>query len=484
FCIVCGTSTRKIPRRRIAKKEPTKKEIRNKNKKSKFKIPDKFAIPDVSCLILPEKDEYHGAKNPYHQVNAVKYLETHYPIYVKKKFGAKGRVQYFPADKREDGIYDLLHDEKDEILSFIFETQPNLTKIEGRKVDKRVILRHCPEKAEGQYFLMPETFAIYEDVPNRNLYYRLVSAIPEIISDDRALKHTVEFRKNLDMLIRMQYNDSSIKFSLTSDVQEFISKQETLLYTNSVLGAINGLNTRLAGLENGIHTRFDSLEEKLYPMLDEIINKMPESKVFVNAAYAGSGLKKYLDSNKEVLKAIQKLTKKTKNVEKAVELLADRALAKELQYSINLEGGTEDRETYIVGRPFNAEIAINPKIKIEVGKVESTLPINSAWYGEKEKEIKKNKAYIKEDLAPGMQCTIELEINPPKQVKPLILKIHCRAKMSGEYYPVTIITQTLPIKVGRIKWIKIKKALKTALKKGVGFVIPKISDRVKALVEL
>lgn len=230
----------------------------------------------------------------------------------------------------------------------------------------------------------------------------------------------------------------------------------------------------IKGMKHEMHDRFDSVED----ILGDILVKIPNNEEFLAAIYNEDHFEHYLNANKELLAEIKNLTAKSNNSEKVINILIEKTLEQELEYDINLEGGIEEKEVYVVGKPFNAEIILNPKLSTEISSIKSTLSITSAWFGEEEKNIQEGVAQINEKIYPGKKHVLELELDKPAELSSLLIEVCGEITIEENCYPISLITDPLDVKAGKVKWIKTKKVLK----KGIKFLAPKITKKVSALL--
>jgi len=273
----------------------------------------------------------------------------------------------------------------------------------------------------------------------------------------------------------IQEDIETVKIKIELEKEKQIYEDSKVLYERLGFSEFSTLMEELQEFRQEMHERFDSLED----MLGDVVDIIPNGEDFLGAIYGGDAFEEYLKNNKDVLKAIKKLTKKTKKTDNMMKLLIEKTIEKELEYDINLEGGTEDKGIYHVGKPFNAEIKLKPKLKTYIHKITSTLTVINAWFGEEEKEITEKGIIIDEKITPGVEYIIEIEIEKPLEKTSLLLETSGQTKIHGKKYPISLITDPIDVMSGKIKWVKIKKVLK----KGIKFAAPQLSKRVSYLFE-
>lgn len=240
-------------------------------------------------------------------------------------------------------------------------------------------------------------------------------------------------------------------------------------------GGVAGQSIVLDAIEKvrrEMHGRFDTLDAKL----DDISLKIPDKEMFLKRAYGAvnggnvADIVKYVKSNEQLYSQISELTKQTGKIQTAMGLIVGRILEKELIYGVDIDGGTSDGNVYVVDKPFSADFTIQPSRQAVLERIESTLPINNAWYGVTTKPVLKTKsgnrtvtsAGINEILESGSKYTAKLEINNPEIELGLLLTAYANTEIDGENYPITIKTNTIDVKTGKVGLTRLKKGLKAA----------------------
>jgi len=441
-------------------------------------------IPNLNYLRLPEKDTYKEKIGPYHAVIAANYRDVNYPQFVRNGVKAKGLVKYFPADlKVENGrkvVYDLLFDERDMEISFLFETQPNLTELKVGTIDQALMIDHCPEKAKGQYFLMPETLAVYEEKledDNYRIYYRLLPSLP-MLPEERSLRHTVEYKNYLEMSVRLFYEDyPDLKFSLTPDVLEYIESQKQKSVD--------------AGIPLVINEKLDQLLRGQEAIRTNILNAIPagEEPEYIKNIYElltakNEALDELLKSNEKIYSLVKKVKKKTGNVEDTLELVFGKLISDKVVLDIELNKGVEKGDAYIVqkARTFELEGTIQSFAdKFKLKKVKTNFEIASAWYNGSEKEIIDDDyaVEIKEELGIKDKGALKLIIYSPEDEMYFNAELVGKVRVENEDYKVMLPSEKILIKPGNVKAQKALKITKKVLK----FAAPKIAKRIKAAIE-
>lgn len=246
------------------------------------------------------------------------------------------------------------------------------------------------------------------------------------------------------------------------------------------MGILADIMEAVKQMREEMHMRFDELED----ILENIIKKIPNRNEFLGAAYEGD-LDEYLMTNRELLESIKGLHEKLGDINKTVEVLVDRTLEQQLDYSVQLGGGADDKGIYIVNSPFSAELFINSKFEarlIEI-KLESNTILKQAEFNGEEMHIEHNIVTIDGNLVPGYDHKIELKIDTPKEKIPLLLDSRIMIKLRNNMYKISLITDPIQIKMGKVMWVKAKKILNLVLKKGAELILPKISERLETIIK-
>ncbi len=274
-------------------------------------------------------------------------------------------------------------------------------------------------------------------------------------------------------LFKLDVETTKLKKELEKVKQ--IYEEHKVLYEQLGFSEFSTLMAELQEFRKEMHERFNSLED----LLSDVVDTIPNKEDFLDAIYSGDKFEEYLESNVKVKKAIKKLMKKTKKSATMMKLLIEETIEKELSYDITLEGGVEEKGIYLVRKAFNAEIRLMPKLNTTIDIVTSSIPIVSAWYGEKEKQISENTVIIGDKLTPGIEYILELELEKPSERTPLLIETTGKTKIHGKKYPISLITDPLDVMAGNVKWVKIKRRLK----KGLKFAVPTLSKRIQKILE-
>jgi hypothetical protein len=439
-------------------------------------------IPNLLNLYLPEKAEYKSNMVPYHAFVSVNYKNVNFPEFADKGIGANGLVNYFPADLRDDGVYDLLFNEKDEELSFLFETQPSLTKLVTNNVDKVLIVKHCPEKAKGEYFLMPETLAVYYD--DNNAFFRLVPSLKEL-PEDRSLKHTIACQKRLETAVKMFLSKvEGIKtYSLTPDVQKIMDEKDYARKVDS--GELAGLKASVDAMRAEMNQGFSNLEQAIYANAQDIIAAIPtgEQNEFMWNAYQAltsklDRIEDVFNQNDKIYSTLKKVKSKTGKLEDSIEMALGELLKDKVSLNLKLKKGFDKGDVYVAksGKTFKLIGTVQPLSEgFKFKKLKSNFEIKNALYNDEPKEMKDGYVQIKDKLEMNQLGELELLIASPEQQLDFEATVIGKVVIEGKNYSVMQDSERIAIKPGNVTAENAKKWGKKLLK----FAVPRIAKALQ-----
>lgn len=330
-------------------------------------------ISDLKYLILPQEAKYKDKIAPYHMVNATNYKNSHY-----KDLKAFGEELFLPFDKINNEIYDLTLNKKDEELSLLFETQPILTKLGLKDIDKLIMLNHCPEKAKGTYFMMPFTNAVFVNNDTNEAFYKLIPAI-DLLSEENTLEYNIKFKNKLGLSAKMFMDRPELKFSLAPDVRAVLDKENARSLDSPLI--VNAKLDKLLAGQEVIDLRTQALQlnqEVMMGLLDKIYLKIP-SQEFISEVF------NYL-LNGEVLSsvvrdAIMPLSARLGGLENGLNQLLGKSLSDNIKVDVVLDKGTDYEGSYVVGKEFEAGLSILSPVNLTLSKARINLPVSRAYSG-------------------------------------------------------------------------------------------------------